>query len=716
MTRSRLLSCSATFFFSCWYSCYLLLLIILNAHAWVQNVPAKITFQYKEETFDRFAGSETDTDLFKLLQIEYNSVLIGARNVMYNVSLSNLTEFTDKRISWDPEPAHKELCFLKGKSEYDCHNYIRVGAREDEETLLLCGTNAYKPFCRKYLLKDNGMEAQMLKKFDGTGWCQLDPNHNSSSIYTDGQLYSATVADFSGVDPLIYRNPLRTERSDLKQLNEPHFVSSVSYGDYVMIFFREAAVEYINCGKMIYSRVARVCKHDKGGPHQFGDRWTSFLKSRLNCSVPGDYPFYFNEIQSTSEVVDGKSGKKMLYAIFTTPDNSIGGSAVCAFTMDAIMESFKGQFKEQSSMNSNWLRVPPSKVPKPRPGECVSDSRTLPDVSVHFIKSHSLMDQPVPSFYNTPLLVRISWQYRFTAVAVDPQVKSVVGNTYDVIFIGTNDGRIIKVINTDNEPEVKTVVIEEIQVVPVGVSIRSLHIVRVDHDSQQDKLLVVTDEEMLNVPLHRCNATKVTRCEICIGLQDPYCAWDSGEERCVAVSQYIGSKKLLLQNIPRGQHKQCKSPHVVSAVAEKPLERELVGDRGRDVNCPKCSYCNPAPCQSDGGEPPQEKIVIYTPDTLGMVVATAVLATLVVGFVAGYLFSRHYSHLPLVHTHHQLNRLTGENLNAESSSYLAPCANNKPAINLVLNVPPKNANGKNANSSTDNKPIQKGTFNIYSES
>lgn len=71
---------------------------------------------------------------------------------------------------------------------------------------------------------------------------------------------------------------------------------------------------------------------------------------------------FFIFAESTSEVVDGKSGKKMLYAVFTTPDNSIGGSAVCAFTLDAIMESFEGAFKEQSSMNSNWLRVPPSKV------------------------------------------------------------------------------------------------------------------------------------------------------------------------------------------------------------------------------------------------------------------------------------------------------------------------------------------------------------------
>lgn len=47
----------------------------------------------------------------------------------------------------------------------------------------------------------------------------------------------------------------------------------------------------------VYSRVARVCLNDKGGPHPFNDRWTSFLKARLNCSIPGEYPFYFDEIR-----------------------------------------------------------------------------------------------------------------------------------------------------------------------------------------------------------------------------------------------------------------------------------------------------------------------------------------------------------------------------------------------------------------------------------
>ena len=72
-----------------------------------------------------------------------------------------------------------------------------------------------------------------------------------------------------------------------------------------------------------FSRIARVCKSDTGGPHKFKNKWTSFLKSRLNCSVPGDTPFYFNEIQATTNFIqDGTD--KVLYGVFNTPDNAIG--------------------------------------------------------------------------------------------------------------------------------------------------------------------------------------------------------------------------------------------------------------------------------------------------------------------------------------------------------------------------------------------------------
>ena len=40
----------------------------------------------------------------------------------------------------------------------------------------------------------------------------------------------------------------------LISVSEPNFVASYDIGEYVYFFFRETALEYINCGKAIYSR------------------------------------------------------------------------------------------------------------------------------------------------------------------------------------------------------------------------------------------------------------------------------------------------------------------------------------------------------------------------------------------------------------------------------------------------------------------------------
>lgn len=43
----------------------------------------------------------------------------------------------------------------------------------------------------------------------------------------------------------------------------------------------------------IYSRLQR----DTGGKNILSKNWASYLKARLNCSIPGEFPFYFNEIR-----------------------------------------------------------------------------------------------------------------------------------------------------------------------------------------------------------------------------------------------------------------------------------------------------------------------------------------------------------------------------------------------------------------------------------
>lgn len=94
---------------------------------------------------------------------------------------------------------------------------------------------------------------------------------------------------------------------------EPHFISAYDIGLFTFFFLRENAVEH-DCGKTVYSRIARVCKNDIGGRFLLEDTWTTFMKARLNCSRSGEIPFYYNELQSTFYLPE----QDLIYGIFTT--------------------------------------------------------------------------------------------------------------------------------------------------------------------------------------------------------------------------------------------------------------------------------------------------------------------------------------------------------------------------------------------------------------
>ena len=51
----------------------------------------------------------------------------------------------EQRITWNSRERDTELCLVKGKSEDDCNNYIRVLAKTETNQLLVCGTNSYNP-------------------------------------------------------------------------------------------------------------------------------------------------------------------------------------------------------------------------------------------------------------------------------------------------------------------------------------------------------------------------------------------------------------------------------------------------------------------------------------------------------------------------------------------------------------------------------------------
>lgn len=74
-------------------------------------------------------------------------------------------------------------------------------------------------------------------------------------------------------------------------------------------------------GQVVFPRVARVCKNDRGGSQRVLEKqWTSFLKARLNCSIPGDSHFYFNILQAVTNVIR-INGRDVVMATFSTPFN-----------------------------------------------------------------------------------------------------------------------------------------------------------------------------------------------------------------------------------------------------------------------------------------------------------------------------------------------------------------------------------------------------------
>ena len=110
-------------------------------------------------------------------------MLIGARNVVYNISLTDLSENVEQRIEWNSRNRDTELCLVKGKSEDDCNNYIRVLARQSDNSLLVCGTNSYSPRCRSYQMNEAGVY-EVARERSGKGYTPYDPRNNSTFIFT----------------------------------------------------------------------------------------------------------------------------------------------------------------------------------------------------------------------------------------------------------------------------------------------------------------------------------------------------------------------------------------------------------------------------------------------------------------------------------------------------------------------------------------------------
>ncbi|KAM4678158.1 semaphorin-6D isoform 3-T4 [Discoglossus pictus] len=489
----------------------------------------------------RPSGNESQHSLdFQLMLKIRDTLYVAGRDQVYAVNLNEIpkTEVTpSRRLTWRSGPGDRKNCAMKGKHKDECHNYIKVFVPRNDEMVFVCGTNAFNPMCRYYRLNTLEYDGE---EISGLARCPFDAKQTNVALFADGKLYSATMADFQASDAVIYRSmgdgfALRTIKYDSKWLKEPHFLHAIEYGSYIYFFFREIAVEHNNLGKAVHSRVARICKNDVGGSQRVLEKhWTSFLKARLNCSVPGDSFFYFDVLQSITDIIE-INGIPTVVGVFTTQLNSIPGSAVCAFTMDDIEKVFRGRFKEQKTPDSVWTAVPEDKVPKPRPGCCARHgmaegyraSTEFPDETLSFIKSHPLMDLAVPSIIEEPWFTKTRVRYRLTAIAVDHLAGPY--HNYTVIFVGSEAGVVLKILAKTNPFSLNdSVLLEEIDAFNrakcYGDSEDDKRVLSLQLDRDHHAVFVAFSSCVIRIPLSRCERYGSCK-KSCISSRDPYCGW-----------------------------------------------------------------------------------------------------------------------------------------------------------------------------------------------
>ncbi|XP_078526774.1 semaphorin-6C isoform X2 [Lissotriton helveticus] len=490
-----------------------------------------------------FRGLVTDNetaqlglDFQRMLKLNH-TLFIAARDHVYAFDLRRVkdTMAPDRHLTWKSQDMGN--CAVRGKLQDECYNYIKVLVLKSDRSLLACGTNSFNPMCRSYKIDSLQQEDE---EINGQARCPFDAKQHNVALFADGNLYSATVADFQASDAVIYRSlgekspVLRTVKYDSKWLREPHFLHAVEFGNHVYFFFREISMEYTTLGKVIFSRVARVCKNDMGGsPRVLEKYWTSFQKARLNCSVPGDSFFYFDVLQSVTDILQ-VNGRPAVIGVFGTQANSITGSGVCAFYMEDIERVFNSKFKEQKTTESAWTPIPEDKVPKPRPGCCAGvgaaatykSSAEFPDETLAFIKSFPLMDEAVPSITEKPWFTKTTSRFKLTRIAVDTTAGPY--RNYTVLFLGSEDGKVLKVLSgTTENSTVETLLLEEIGVYnPAKCSVKreDRRILGLQLDKDRQALYVAFTSCVIRVPLSRCETFGSCK-KNCLGSRDPYCVW-----------------------------------------------------------------------------------------------------------------------------------------------------------------------------------------------
>uniref|UniRef100_A0A672Z929 Semaphorin-3C n=1 Tax=Sphaeramia orbicularis TaxID=375764 RepID=A0A672Z929_9TELE len=482
------------------------------------------------QSFEHYSISDKAMD-YRILQMDEDQdrMYVGCKDHVLSMDINNITHGTLK-VFWPASTSKIEECQMAGKDPtHGCGNFIRVVQPYNRTHLFMCGSGAYSPVC-VYINRGRRPEEQVFhidsRTESGKGRCSFNPQVNTVSVMLNQELFSGMYIDFMGTDAAIFRsltkrNAVRTDQHNSKWLSEPIFIDAHLIPDgtdpndaKLYFFFRERLTDNSGNTKNIHTMVARVCPNDIGGQRSLVNKWTTFLKARMVCSVLEEdgTETHFDELESVFLLETDQPKGLLVFGVFTSTSSVFKGSAVCMYNMADILTVFNGPFAHRDGPNFQWVAFQ-GRIPYPRPGTCpggaftpdIQTTKEFPDDVVTFVRNHPVMFNPIYPVGRRPLVVRTNADYKYTSVAVD-QVMAADGN-YQVLFLGTDKGTIQKVIVLPSNHSLhEDLILEELEVF-------------------KQQLYVSSEYGVSQVSLHRCHAYG-SACADCCLARDPYCAWD----------------------------------------------------------------------------------------------------------------------------------------------------------------------------------------------
>uniref|UniRef100_A0A8C9SZM3 Semaphorin 3F n=1 Tax=Scleropages formosus TaxID=113540 RepID=A0A8C9SZM3_SCLFO len=507
-----------------------------------------------------FLLNSTDYRILRMDE-DHDRMYVGSKDYILSLDLHDINK-EPLIIHWPVSQQRKNECILSGKdTNGECGNFIRVIEPWNRTHLYICGTGAYNPVCT-YV--NRGRKAQEYifhlepgKVDSGKGKCSYDPKLNSVSALINGELYAGVYIDFMGTDSAIFRTlgqqtAMRTDQYNSRWLNDPSFVhvhlipdSAERNDDKLYFFFREKSSE-MGQSPVSQSRIGRICLNDDGGHCCLVNKWSTFLKARLICSVPGSdgVETHFDELRDVYIQQTQDTKNPVIYGVFSVSGSVFKGSAVCVYSMADIRMVFNGPFAHKEGPNYQWVAYA-GKIPYPRPGTCpggtftpnMKSTKDYPDEVINFMRNHPTMYNAVYPVHKRPLVVRTNVDYEFTTITVD-QVTAADGS-YEVLFLGTDRGTVQKVIVLPTDDlQTEELVLEEVEVFRVATATEFSTFRRlVSFSPPQQQLYVASAEGVTHLTLHRCDVYGEACADCCLA-RDPYCAWDG--KSC---SRYSASQK-----------------------------------------------------------------------------------------------------------------------------------------------------------------------------